>query len=353
MTVTILSKKYTKQDLFTIANSKSYDATIPWVDSFFSFIRQWFQDTPTILVQSSGSTGNPKIIELQKKDMIASAARTISTFDIPTESTMLLCMDCKYIGAMMMVVRAIVNKSHLVVVSPADLSSTEIQAYTFDFVAMVPLQLDHLLQQKFPVDTHFKTIIIGGGSLSNSLKSNIAEQVHQAKIFETFGMTETISHIAFKPYNETYFRLIPQVEIKLNEKECMMLRDGLIDSSWMETNDIIELDKNQTSFRFVGRYDFIINSGGIKMNPEKIESLLSTSINCNILCIGIPDEKLGEQLILLIEGEPFELDSAIFETLPRYEKPKQIRFMAHFAYLPNQKPDRKKTKMLFLESQRI
>ena len=344
-------------DIISIAKLKNYDQSNSWENSFFRFILDWFDPQNYIITQSSGSTGTPKEIKLNKKDMKLSANRTIQTFNIQPEFPILLCMDCNFIGAKMMVVRALENNNDLVVVSPEAFPDINILNQHFEFAAMVPIQLNNLLETHPSFLQNFSKIIIGGSEISINLQQKIKKYTSQkTKTFETYGMTETISHIAYKEYDEEYFTPLNHIEISLSPNNCMMLHDNLTSEKFIITNDMVDIKEDENHhkiFKLLGRYDFIINSGGIKINPEQIENNLSPYIPSRVFCIGVPDSKLGEKLVLLIEGAPNEFNQQLLSNLPKYHQPKSVFFIPEFVYLKSGKIDRKNTKALFLQNHSV
>ena len=161
-------------------------------------------------------------------------------------------------------------------------------------------------------------------------------------VYETYGMTETITHIAAKRVGENAFTVLPNVTISYDDRNCMVIHAPRISNEVIQTNDIVELI-NENQFIFLGRFDNVINSGGIKLIPEQIEEKLSTKIENRFYVIGKPDKDLGEKLILVIEGEKQEIDPAIFDALDKYEKPKEIVFVSKFKDTKTSKILRKET----------
>ena len=316
-----------------------------------TFLQDWFSDKPTIAVQTSGSTGTPKSIELQKKHMINSAIATATYFNLLQKKTALLCLPITYIAGKMMLIRAISLGWHLDIVV-ASSNPLEKISKSFDFSAMIPLQLENSLQNLHQI----KKLIVGGGAVSQQLQEKL--QTIDCKVFATYGMTETITHIAIKKLNHTqinptFFEVLPNVSIYKDHRDCLVIDAKNISEKVIFTNDIVQL-VSKNKFEILGRFDNIINSGGIKLQPEIIEEKLSEIIKQRFFVAGIPDEKLGEKLVLLIESEG-KIDkedvykSTLFsqiktlKNISKYEIPKEIVILNNFNETTSGKIQRKST----------
>lgn len=311
------------------------------------FILDWIDDSPIITVHSSGSTGTPKAITLKKEQMMNSALATGSYFNISSRDSALLCLPATYIAGKMMLVRAMVLGLDLYIVPP---NSTPLNGIdrAFDFGAMVPLQVSNSL----PFLHQVKTLIIGGAPISNTLRDEL--RIIENNSFETYGMTETITHIAVKPLNQILssivatdlgFKILPDVEISIDKRDCLVINAPKISDETITTNDVIEL-VSANEFRWLGRYDNVINSGGIKVHPENIEKILSNFINDPFFIAGIDDEVLGQKVVLVIEGNAKEDFLKIVNTiheLQKYEKPKMVLNSMKFQRTDSGKIQRSKT----------
>ena len=358
MTVTFEHTTYSLEEIIYRAKQRNYDTSIDWLTAFYEFILDWTDPSKdAIFATTSGSTGTPAVLSLSKKAMIASARRTIHYFNINPGGNMLLCMHCKHIGAKMMVVRALENGNPLIIASPQDFPGAWLFDYPIEFAAMVPLQFQYLLDKYPQYLSHFNKIILGGTGLTNKLVNKINKLLPlHVSLFETYGMTETMSHIAAKKYNEPYFTCLEGVEIATDENGCLVISDHHTGVMHLATRDIAELLKSghtAKQFKLCGRADYVINSGGIKVNPEKIEAILQDSFTSNILIAGLPDEVLGNKLVLLVEGEKQTIDPLIFDVLQKYERPKAIFFIQTFVYTETKKINRQASIDLLLHSNGI
>ena len=298
-----------------------------------SFILDWFDDRSFIEMNTSGTTGTPKLIRVDKQAMVNSALATGDFFDLHPGNKVLQCLPVKYIAGKMMFVRGFILGLDMDFVAP---SSTPLynNDTAYDFVAMVPLQAKNSLKQLKNV----KKMIIGGVRINNSLEKQLAKL--PTEVYETYGMTETITHIAAKKIGEKAFTVLPNVTISYNDDNCLVIHAPRISEEVIVTNDIVELI-NENQFLFLGRFDNIINSGGIKLIPEQIEEKLSGKIEGRFFVTGKPDEKLGEKLVLVVEGEKQTIDESVFDLLDKYERPKEILFVSKFEETGNGKIMRK------------
>ncbi|MGK0389457.1 MAG: O-succinylbenzoic acid--CoA ligase [Maribacter sp.] len=306
-----------------------------WKKIAWRFILEWLNDEPTIIVQTSGSTGKPKSIFIRKENMINSALATGEYFQTKPKDKALLCLPCNYIAGKMMVVRAFVLGLDLWLSNPSE-PSKGIDTF-IDFAAMVPLQIENLLLHNLLFIHKTKQLIIGGAAVSSSLLAQL--QSLKTQCFATYGMTETITHIAIKILNGNQasddYQLLPNVRIEKDERDCLVIHAPKIATEKVITNDIVEIISPQ-KFRWIGRFDNVINSGGIKLFPEQIEQKLNNFISCRYFISSLPDKKLGEKLVLVIEEEAMTIEelstlkNKISSLLGKFEQPKEILFTSQF-----------------------
>lgn len=311
-----------REDLCRLAYSFIKEGE-PYEKAVGDFLLDWFDDKPHIEMLTSGTTGKPKMIVVEKQAMVNSAMATGAFFDLRAGSRALHCLPTKYVAGKMMFVRGFILGLDMDFVAPKA-NPLENNDCCYDFAAMVPLQAENALDQLHQI----KKMIIGGVRMSKSLEERLMQLPTQ--VYETYGMTETITHIAAKELGEQAFTVLPEVTISYNDHNCLVIHAPRISSDVIETNDLVEL-VNENQFRFLGRIDNVINSGGIKLIPETIEEKLSAHIPRRFFVAGKPDEKLGEKLVLVVEGEPFEISNDIFAMLDKYERPKEILFVPQFA----------------------
>jgi O-succinylbenzoic acid--CoA ligase len=299
------------------------------------FLLEWFNDNSFITATSSGTTGIPKKITIDKQAMVNSALATAEFFDLKAGNRVLHCMSTAYIAGKMMLVRSIILGFEMDFVTPSSNPLKDNQR-NYDFVAMVPMQVQNSISELHKV----KKLIVGGAKISETLLNQLLEVPTQ--VYETYGMTETITHIAVKKIGEKSFSVLPNVTIAIDERSCLVIAAPRISDTNTVTNDVVEL-LTATQFLLLGRIDNVINSGGVKLFPEQIEAKLSNKIKERFFVIGIPDALLGEQLLLVIEGDNQAIDSTIFDHLHPFEKPKAIRFVPKFIETESGKVKRKET----------
>lgn len=299
------------------------------------FLLDWFDSKDYIQMFTSGSTGEPKTVKVKKQSMVNSAIATGDFFDLKPGNSALQCLPVKYVAGKMMLVRAMILGLDLEFVAPSShpMRNNEID---FDFVAMVPLQAQNSIQELKKV----KKLIIGGAAVNKTLEKQLLKL--KTEVYETYGMTETITHIAARKLGEKAFTVLPDVTVSYDDRNCLVIHAPKISDEVIVTNDIVELI-NENQFIFLGRIDNVINSGGIKLIPEQIENKLMSKIQQRFFIASKPDNELGEKLILVIEGDKVEFDHSIYEDLDKYEKPKEILFIPKFKETATGKIMRKET----------
>lgn len=323
------------------------------------FLQEWNSPSETLLVHTSGSTGKPKLMWVEKQRMLNSAHITCDFLGLRPGDSALLCMSLDYIAGKMMVVRSIERKLRLFSVKPSghplsDESLTKMVEMDFDFVAMVPMQVYNTLQvpQERERLSRIKHLIIGGGAIDDAL----AEELRSlpGAVWSTYGMTETLSHIALRRLNgeeaSEWYQPFDSVGVSLNSDGCLVIDAPLVCSEPLVTNDIAEIKQQETSshssdassslktssphvlFRIKGRKDNVICSGGIKIQIEEVENLLRQHLDAPFLLAKKKDEKFGEIAVLVTESGDLEGVEAICrQVLPKYWVPRQY---LHFDQLP-------------------
>jgi o-succinylbenzoate---CoA ligase len=299
------------------------------------FLLDWFDSKDYIEMFTSGSTGEPKTVVVKKEAMVNSAIATGDFFDLQPGNSALQCLPVKYVAGKMMLVRAMILGLDIEFVAPSSnpLQNNDID---FDFVAMVPLQAQNSLKELKKV----KKMIVGGAALNKTLEKQL--QQLPTEVYETYGMTETITHIAARKLGEKAFTVLPHVTISYDDRNCLVIHAPNISDEVIITNDIVEL-VNENQFVFIGRIDNVINSGGIKLIPEQIESKLMNKIQQRFFIASKPDNELGEKLILVVEGEKQDFTEDLYEELDKYEKPKEVLFIPKFKDTATGKIMRKET----------
>jgi len=310
--------------------------------STLKFCCDWLNHRQEFVIQTSGSTGSPKPITLFRDQMEASARQTIEALQLKAGETALVCLDTKYIAGQMMLVRSLLAGMNIMALEPSSNPFDKVKDLRIDFVALVPYQLDNIINQAFVKLNQVRCAIIGGAAISQSLKEKIKES--KCAIYATYGMTETLSHIALQRLNgknkQDYFKAFPSVRLRRDDRGCLCINANYLKEEVI-TNDLVEL-LVERKFRWLGRIDNMINSAGVKVIPEKVELILnpilaSFQIVNRFFIIGLPDEKLGTKVAVVIEGPAFnkELQKEILfkaaKKLSKYELPKQFLFAVRFS----------------------
>lgn len=321
-----------------------------WEHQLYSFLNEWFSESTYILAQTSGSTGKPKTIELSKAVMRKSAERTIAYFGLQPNDRLLLSLPCRYIAGKMMVVRAIVGQMNLITVDPTtDFTCLKDEAY--DFGALVPNQVVKILEQPSGRKKlqNIKNLLIGGSAISSELEQRISFM--DSRIVSTYGMTETASHVAIRelsgPEKSDFYHCLHGISVSLQENDCLQIHLPEY-SDPLKTNDLAEL-KSEKAFKILGRADSVIISGGIKYSPETIEKKLEKLIVQPFVISAVPDEKLGEKIVLVIEGVRWDttfLQEEMQTILSVYERPRTIYFIEQFPLTSSGKIKRKDLKQI-------
>ncbi|MDX1277914.1 AMP-binding protein [Oceanihabitans sediminis] len=317
---------------------------LPFEKVIGDFLIDWLDDKDYVLVKTSGSTGTPKSIKLKKEAMVNSAIATGAFFHLKPKDKALLCLPADYIAGKMMLVRAMVLGLEIDLIEPTSLPVFDTEKY-YEFCAMIPLQLQKTKVQIY----NMKTIIVGGAAVSPSLKAAI--QNVKANIYETYGMTETITHIAVKKINNlsseelatsNNFKILPNVNISQDDRNCLVIEAPKLSKEKIITNDVVKLHA-ENSFEWLGRYDNVINSGGVKLFPEQIEAKLAKTISGRFFITKEADAVLGERLILVLESTSNTLEASVFEGLDKFEVPKKIYAIEKFIESANGKVLRHET----------
>ena len=349
-------KEYAPEDISRLVAEGAGNCP-PALWDLYLFLNEWFDASPVITVHTSGSTGVPKELVVRKDRMMQSARLTCEFLNLQAGDTTLLCMNLRYIGAMMMVVRSLVAGLNLVVrpASGHPLSDVEVP---LKFAAMVPLQVYNTL--RVPAERkrleHTDILIIGGGAVDDSLEAEL--KTIPIAAYSTYGMTETLSHIALRRLNgeaasKCYYPF-PSVELSLSAENTLIVKAPLICDDVLQTNDIACLCSDG-GFTIAGRKDNVINSGGIKIQAEEMENRLQPFIPVPFAVTAVPDPRLGQALTLLIAGKPDikELENKLQAVLETYYRPKHIFITELIPQTENGKIDRTGCRILAQQMNRL
>ena len=307
------------------------------------FLLDWLDSKDYIEVKTSGSTGISKTIHTSKQAMVNSSIITGDYFNIQPGNTALHCLPAHYIAGKMMLVRALILGLELDLVEPTSAPRYD-YLKQYDFCAMIPMQLRKSLHRL----SNINVLIVGGASVSKDLIDELKSL--KTKVYATYGMTETVSHIALRPLNQktqnSYFKILRDIKINTDSRDCLVIEAPNLSSKKVITNDIVKLH-SESEFEILGRFDNMINSGGVKLFPEQIESKLQSRIKTRFFITSEKNDVLGEQLILLLEADSNSIEDTIFDGLDKYEIPKHIYAIPKFSETTSGKVHRRNTlKML-------
>lgn len=306
---------------------------VPMADELREAWEEWCAGEG-IHVTTSGSTGAPKTIRHRREAVIASAHATAAFFVLPAGSSALLALPVSKIAGRMMFLRAIINGWRLFVQPPSATPIAELNT-PLDFVAMTPYQVSKCLRECPNKLRLIRTLIIGGAPVTKKLTREL--RAFNNNSFETYGMTETLTHIAVRrltPESSDLFTCLPGITVEMSNKNTLQISGDRLDGI-ITTNDRVDLF-GQHQFRWIGRADFTINTGGIKVQPEQVEAAIADLLDHKMIITSEADELLGSKVILLIESAPLEpeeealLLQKIKERLRPYEVPKSIRYLPQF-----------------------
>jgi O-succinylbenzoic acid--CoA ligase len=313
------------------------------------FLAEWHTDSPFVRVKTSGSTGAPKPMMVEKRRMLNSARITCDFLGLREGDTALLCMSLDYIAGKMMVVRSIERNLKLLSVPPSGHPLATVNAPSpLDFAAMVPMQVYNTLQvpEERARLMQVRHLIIGGGSIDEAMEAELRTFPHA--VWSTYGMTETLSHIALRRLNgpaaSEWYTPFPSVSISQTPDGCLVIDAPEVCPEPLVTNDIVEIFSSR--FRILGRKDNVICSGGIKIQIEEVERQLRPHLHAPYLLSKRQDGKFGEIAVLLTEGSVEEARLICERVLPKYHQPKAYLHVARIPLTETGKPARHQAEKL-------
>jgi O-succinylbenzoic acid--CoA ligase len=337
--------------------SQSVNTAWPvYAQQAYIFCQKWLLNEPDFQQKTSGSTGEPKIITLKRGFMQASAKLSLQSLSIEPGSPAVLAISPDYIGGKMVLVRAMLNSSPVWVTEPSTDFYRQLPKLDNYWTSLVPLQAQALVNQKSGIEFLRKAsvILLGGATVPSSLADKLVSL--NPNIYSSYGMTETCSHIALRKLSEDtdVYETLAGVKIFQDERACLAIEGPMV-AARIQTNDIVEI-LDRASFRVLGRADNIINSGAVKISPERVEVLAEAwfgeyKISAKALGTYRKSEELGQEFGLLIEidtelskKQQADLLAFLKKNLPRYWEPKFMVSIHRFSYLPSGKIDRSGTR---------
>jgi O-succinylbenzoic acid--CoA ligase len=322
----------------------------------FAFIRDWILGQEIFQLQTSGSTGTPKEITASRRQMLASARLTVQALDLKESFNALVCLDTKYIAGKMMLVRSLESGMSIFSLDPVANPFSKIPVdVTIQFAALVPYQVKAILESKHPhmLDS-LSSCIIGGAPLDENIRQKL--EPFSTRMFSTYGMTETLSHIALQPLNgkdkSEYYHTLPGITVTTDNRNCLVIHSPYLNEP-VVTNDLAEV-ANENQFKWLGRWDNVINSGGVKISAENLEDRIGKiftrlKIPNKYFIHGIPDEKLGEKVTLVLTtplpdaSQMHALREVFIHSFSPYEIPKEIFEIPTLIYTNTSKINRQES----------
>lgn len=314
--------------------------------SLADFLCEWFDGSDTLRVHTSGSTGTPKEMWVEKKRMMNSAQMTVSFLGLQAGDTAQLCMPLKYIAGKMVVVRALVAGLNLLPLAPCGHPLENISQVPV-FSAMIPMQVFNSLQVPEEAErlAAIRHLIIGGGAIDEQVGKTLKDFPHA--VWSTYGMTETLSHIALRRLNgkeaSQWYTPFPGVQLSLSPDDTLIIHAPQVHPEPLVTNDIAVFNA-EGQFRIAGRKDNTINTGGVKVQIEEVEKELAARLSVPFQITSVPDAKFGEAIVLLTEtdnGCPDEVLQEAIHQLPRYWQPRHLVRIPALPLTETGKADRK------------
>ena len=313
----------------------------------FALCESWKTGQTEFTFHTSGSTGDPKPIVISRERLYLSAQLTGDWLKLAKGDVALLSLPPTYIAGAMVLVRALVHDLALILIEPCQNPLSQLPATDIHLASFVPTQWATMLESDVQLSTYFqraKGVLLGGASVPESLRKD-----YGFPVYETYGMTETVSHIAFRTWNQTDFQTLPGVQIGQNDENCLLICASVTDNKWIETRDVVQM-QGPGRFTLKGRLDRVINSGGIKLQPEKIEAVYQSKTSYPIFVAGIPDAFWGSKLVLFLETAETVSFDVTEDLLASHEIPKEIICLPSFIKTTSAKIDTAKTVALYLNS---
>ncbi|HEX9654923.1 MAG TPA: AMP-binding protein [bacterium] len=323
-----------------------------------AFCGEWLSGAERFIVSTSGSTGEPKPISITREQMTLSARMTAAALGLKSGDRALVCLSPQYIAGLMMLVRGLELDLELTVIEPGSNPFDVLDLNRlppFDFTALVPLQLQAILANSNHTAflNKIKAVLVGGAPIAISLQQQIRKL--PAAIYQTFGMTETVSHIALRRLNGSQvsesYHVLPGVGIGQDARGCLTIRSALTNYQTIVTNDLVELT-SENRFRWLGRFDNVINTGGVKVPAEKVETAIEQALYemgsepTEFFVTGLPDERYHEVVVAVLTGKRLSdeveqtLRARLTAGLEKYEVPKKILYTDSVVRTPSGKIDR-------------
>ena len=319
-----------------------------------SIVKDWLMGKNEFSFQTSGSTGKPKKITFTRDQIVASALRTIRTFNLQKDHTLLCCINTEFVAGFMMIIRAMVRNMKLIVLEPSANPLSNLEPWqNIDFVAITPMQVQNAIGHTPEKFSQIRTLLIGGAGIHPKLEIKL--RMTGCKIYHSYAMTETLTHVAIRQLengeSDPIYHALAGVTFEMDDRECLIIHDQILGINHLRTNDLVDL-LDTKSFIWKGRLDNVINSGGIKIQIDQLEIdiqkiLLEMGIRAPFCLVAKPDEKLTNRLVLIIEKTEVVMDQEkilkfLKAGLARFHNPKEIVTVSKLFQTKSGKIDRLK-----------
>jgi len=326
----------------------------------FDFCHKWKKGQAYFHFMTSGSTGSPKPIQISREAMAASAKMTGEWLHLEPNDVALLCLPIHYIAGSMVLVRALELNLQLLLIEPCTNPLKDLPPISIQLASFVPNQWYAILNDGIDLPTYFskaKGVLIGGAALNPTMITQSAN--FHFPTFVTYGMTETVSHVAYQrlsPTPSSCYKILPAIDFEVGINNCARFKGVVTDQQWVQTNDIVE-QIDSCHFKVLGRVDRVINSAGRKIQAEKVEQEVAALFSERTIFVsGVPNEVLGQIAVLFIEGLGLVDESLLYQkslpALQSWEIPKQVVYLPKFETTESGKIDRLKSVALYLNSQK-
>lgn len=296
-----------------------------YFSSVLSFVEQYISQ-PSFTSFTSGSTGVPKEIVVEKHRAEESARLSNHFFGVTNTTQFLLCLDIQFIGSKMLLIRAIIARAKVLVTHPSLNFYQEIDTtLDIDFISLTPLHIYHIIKYQPSFFDKVSICLIGASMVTPYLAKKINGLCTHTVFYESFAMTETISHFALRniSQNQVYFKILEGFEISQDETNCLAVYHSIVLPQWIKTNDVVEIiDKDK--FIFCGRIDNVINSGGIKIHPEILEKEWSEFLPFQFVLVGEDDEILGQKVVMILVDNAIATTADIYDLLSAHNIAKRL-----------------------------
>jgi len=330
--------------VYTTDNLNKLGTIAPFFKPGIQFIQDWAKGQDSFIFKSSGSTGLAKEIEICRDQILSSVLQTKNYLELKSTDKVLVCLGPEYVATKMMIARCLASNLDIILVEPCSNPLAVIdKRMVMDFASFVPLQMESILKSEHSGRIGaIRNILIGGAPTSNALNEKLRR--FNNNIYHTYGMTETVSHIGLRKLSQQskseYFKCLDEIKLRTNSEGCLVINGGVTNHLDVITNDVVEM-KNDREFRWLGRKDNLINSGGVKIIPEQLEKTIKAlldqmKISRDFFLYGIKDELLGQKLVLVLEGSKLDTSAEktlcknIGEKLIKYHIPKKVIYINKF-----------------------